>query len=221
MSNPPAFATFAPGQIIETRSAGDRECIFRIEVVSRTARMLTFRQYGEIKRCKIHADEEGEWCNAMGVYSMCPAFHAKNAGRGLAAEAQGAPAPFSFASLFGKGQEPKPSDDAGAAPFSFGSQEIESMAEAADAEASEQGGKLIPFPSSPYRHFISSGETVIRTPNGSRYSFGAVGPEALQVMRDEMERKFQERAARHARHMAALDAVISGASVSTPEALRH
>ena len=67
---------FEAGKTYTTRSIGNHDCIFKIEVLKRTAKMVTIRDiWGQEKRCKIYTDTNGEWIQPE-KYSMAPIFSA-------------------------------------------------------------------------------------------------------------------------------------------------
>lgn len=70
---------FQVGQKLSTRSIGDHECIFRAEVLKRTAKTLTIndRIDGTFKRCKIHMNNGIEFIYPYGRYSLAPIFKAE------------------------------------------------------------------------------------------------------------------------------------------------
>jgi len=72
--------TITQGQIIKTRSTGDHDCIYTIEILSRSANnyaMVKIESQEKPVRRKIHTREDGrEFVMAFGRYSMAPAFYA-------------------------------------------------------------------------------------------------------------------------------------------------
>ena len=69
------------GQVLNARSAGDHNCIWRAEVVSRTAKQVTVKMAGywegEPKRFGVKLDSQGvEYIKALGSYSLAPCFQA-------------------------------------------------------------------------------------------------------------------------------------------------
>ena len=68
---------FAQGQKLSTRSICNHDCIFRGEVLKRTAKTVTIDVRGEAKRCKVHLDDDGtEFIFPFGRYSMAAIFRA-------------------------------------------------------------------------------------------------------------------------------------------------
>jgi len=70
--NEAAIATFKVGEKYETRSHGDYDCIFRFEVVARTAKFVTFAQYGKTFRVGIKIHDGYEYVLPYGAYSLAP-----------------------------------------------------------------------------------------------------------------------------------------------------
>ena len=67
---------FETGKTYQTRSICDSGCIFSITVLSRTAKMLTFKQWdGQTRRTKIQNDTDGEYIQPD-RYSMSPIYRA-------------------------------------------------------------------------------------------------------------------------------------------------
>jgi len=67
---------FEAGKVYQTRAIGDSECIFEIEVISRTAKMVTFKQFdGRVRRSKVQLDESGEYITPD-RYSFAPTYRA-------------------------------------------------------------------------------------------------------------------------------------------------
>ena len=64
---------FVPGKTYWTRSIGDQDCIFKITVVSRTAKFVTTT---EGKRLGVALWEGVERVKPCGTYSMCPVISA-------------------------------------------------------------------------------------------------------------------------------------------------
>ena len=66
------------GDTLEARSFGDYDCIFRAEVLSRTAKTATVRVHGDERRCRVQVCKHsgGEYIKAMGSYSGAPRFYA-------------------------------------------------------------------------------------------------------------------------------------------------
>lgn len=68
--------TFTLGQQLTARSTCDHDCIFKTTVLKVTAKTVTVKIQGNVKRCKIHSDDNGLYINALGIYSMSPRFRA-------------------------------------------------------------------------------------------------------------------------------------------------
>lgn len=69
--------TFETGQTYEARSMCDWDCIFRFEVISRTAKFVVFEMdRGDMYRVGVKVDEQGEWAMPFGRYSMAPVIRA-------------------------------------------------------------------------------------------------------------------------------------------------
>jgi hypothetical protein len=67
---------FVVGQTYTARSICDYDTIYSFTIVARTAKMITFRQYGETKRCGVYTLDGVEHCKPYGTYSMCPVISA-------------------------------------------------------------------------------------------------------------------------------------------------
>ncbi|MGN0522576.1 MAG: hypothetical protein ACI4IQ_08085 [Eubacterium sp.] len=65
----------------ECSSACDHNCIWKFEVVKRTANQIIISEGKKQFRCKIHNDEQDntEFVYPLGRYSMCPVLKAKYA----------------------------------------------------------------------------------------------------------------------------------------------
>lgn len=62
---------FEVGKTYMARSIGDHNCIFKFEVLARTAKRMTLREHGEIY------ERDGiEHCKPHGTYSMCAIIRA-------------------------------------------------------------------------------------------------------------------------------------------------
>jgi hypothetical protein len=62
---------FTVGQHLACRSLCDYDCIFRFEVVARTAKFVTLKYFSDLKRVGIKVDRDGnEYCLPFGNYSM-------------------------------------------------------------------------------------------------------------------------------------------------------
>lgn len=72
--------TITPGQIIKTRSLCDYDCIYTIEILSRSENgfaMVKLEDQEKPVRRKIYTRDDGrEYIMAFGRYSMAPAFYA-------------------------------------------------------------------------------------------------------------------------------------------------
>lgn len=67
---------FRVGQTLASRSLCDHDCIFRGEVLKRTAKTVTVRTMDGEKRCKIHDWDGVEVIYPFGRYSMATIFRA-------------------------------------------------------------------------------------------------------------------------------------------------
>lgn len=67
---------FQVGQTYQTRSVCDSDCIFTLEVISRTAKFLTLKQYGKTFRRGIYVYSNTERCQFSGAHSMAPSISA-------------------------------------------------------------------------------------------------------------------------------------------------
>jgi hypothetical protein len=68
---------FETSKTYETRSICDHNCIFKMEVIKRTAKTLTIRIQNEIKRVRIYIYENSESVKPLGNYSMAPIMRAE------------------------------------------------------------------------------------------------------------------------------------------------
>ena len=59
-----------------TRSACDHDCIFTMEVISRTEKTIKADVDGAVKTLRIKTDSRGEYVLPYGRYSMCPVIEA-------------------------------------------------------------------------------------------------------------------------------------------------
>jgi hypothetical protein len=66
------------GQTLITRSSGDYDCVFSLQVISRTAKMATIKWQGQTRRAKIHSFDGIEYVQPEN-YSMAPIFRADRA----------------------------------------------------------------------------------------------------------------------------------------------
>lgn len=72
---------FEVGKTYATRSICDHDCIYTIEVIKRTDKTITYKEYDTVRRAKIRFNDDYEYIR-VGNYSMAPNFSAK----GLAIE---------------------------------------------------------------------------------------------------------------------------------------
>lgn len=68
---------FEIGKEYFARSACDHECIFKVKIVKRTAKTVTFLRDGKEHRTKLFTDDHGEYI-APYRYSMAPIFRAEH-----------------------------------------------------------------------------------------------------------------------------------------------
>jgi hypothetical protein len=75
---PTAVAAFEVGSTYEAVSACDSDCIWTLEVLSRTAKFVTLRdvQSGETNRVGVRSYGGEEWASPFGTYSMAPVIRA-------------------------------------------------------------------------------------------------------------------------------------------------
>jgi uncharacterized protein YabE (DUF348 family) len=59
-----------------TRSICDHDCIFRMQVISRTAKTIKAKIQGQIKTLRITVRDGVEEVKPLGSYSMCPVIKA-------------------------------------------------------------------------------------------------------------------------------------------------
>lgn len=59
---------------LTARSVCDYDCIFKVELIKRTAKTATIKYHGVPRRCKIHVRDGEEFIYALGTYSMAPIF---------------------------------------------------------------------------------------------------------------------------------------------------
>lgn len=67
---------FETGKTYTARSVCDYDCVFSMDVMSRTEKTVTVKVMGETKRCKIKEIDGVEAVYALGRYSMAPLFRA-------------------------------------------------------------------------------------------------------------------------------------------------
>ena len=68
---------FEIGKTYGCRSICDSNCIFEYEVLNRTAKQVTLRNWqGEIVRRGVQVDNGEEFCRPEGSYSMAPVIRA-------------------------------------------------------------------------------------------------------------------------------------------------
>jgi hypothetical protein len=70
------IAVFKVGQTITARSICDYDCIFSIEILSRTKHFVTVKDMYETHKCKITVWGGRETIKPFGSYSMSPIFKA-------------------------------------------------------------------------------------------------------------------------------------------------
>ena len=68
---------FITGKTYQTRSIGDYNCIFRMEVLSRTEKTIQTYQLGKAKTLRIKINNGVEFVKPLGSYSMCPIITAE------------------------------------------------------------------------------------------------------------------------------------------------
>ncbi|HFL3570497.1 TPA: hypothetical protein ACG3PM_003810 [Clostridioides difficile] len=68
---------FEVGKTYATRSICDHDCIYTIEVIKRTDKTITYKEYDTVRRAKIRFNDDYEYIR-VGNYSMAPNFSAKN-----------------------------------------------------------------------------------------------------------------------------------------------
>jgi hypothetical protein len=68
---------FTIGEQLAARSLCDYDCIYRFEVLSRTAKFVTLKYFNEEKRVGIKVRDGREYCYPLGSYSMAPSVHAQ------------------------------------------------------------------------------------------------------------------------------------------------
>ena len=64
------------GKEYKTRSLGDHDCIFTIQITGRTAKTVSYNYLGWSRRSMVHVDQDGEWIQPD-RYSMAPTFRAR------------------------------------------------------------------------------------------------------------------------------------------------
>jgi hypothetical protein len=70
---------FTVGQHLACRSSCDYDCIFRFEVVARTAKFVTLKYFNDLKRVGVKVDRDGvEYCLPFGNYSMAAYLQAND-----------------------------------------------------------------------------------------------------------------------------------------------
>lgn len=69
---------FEVGDKLAARSISDYDCIFRFEVVARTAKFVTVTDGYDTRRCAVKIDRDGrEYLFPLGHFSMAPIVRAK------------------------------------------------------------------------------------------------------------------------------------------------
>ena len=66
---------FEVGKEYKTRSIGDYDCIFTIQITGRTAKTVSYNYLGRSRRSMVYVDQDGEWIQPD-RYSMAPTFRA-------------------------------------------------------------------------------------------------------------------------------------------------
>lgn len=69
------FTKFIVGQSYGSRSACDSDCIFSMEIVSRTEKTATVKEHDKVRRYKIH-NYDGVESISRGNYSMAGSWYA-------------------------------------------------------------------------------------------------------------------------------------------------
>lgn len=69
------MAQFEIGKEYKTRSIGDYDCIFTIQITGRTAKTVSYNYLGRSRRSMVHVDQDVEWIQPD-RYSMAPTFRA-------------------------------------------------------------------------------------------------------------------------------------------------
>lgn len=69
--------TFIVGRSYAVRSICDYDCVFRFEVVGRTAKTVTLSAHGKQVRRKVRVICGAEACDPHGRYSMSPVLSAE------------------------------------------------------------------------------------------------------------------------------------------------
>jgi hypothetical protein len=67
---------FETGKTYSARSIGDSDCVFSFTILKRTAKYITIKAQGEIKRVCIYEYDGAENARPLGNYSMCPVIKA-------------------------------------------------------------------------------------------------------------------------------------------------
>lgn len=69
---------FEVGKTYATRSVCDHDCMFTIEVIKRTDKTITYKEYDTVRRAKIRFNNDNCEYIRIGNYSMSPNFSAKD-----------------------------------------------------------------------------------------------------------------------------------------------
>lgn len=70
---------FVPGMTYTTRSLCNYDCIYKMQVIDRTAKTIVVLWDGKEKRLRVKRDlhTDTEFVLPAGRYSMCPVIHAE------------------------------------------------------------------------------------------------------------------------------------------------
>ena len=69
----------------ESRSICDNECIFKINVISRTAKTISYKYLNQVRRSSVKFDSQGNEYIKPDNYSMAPIFRAERQATSLTA----------------------------------------------------------------------------------------------------------------------------------------
>ena len=78
-TNTTEIIRFAVGDQLTARSLADYDCIFRFEVLSRTAKFVTMKYWNQEKKVGIKVRDGREFCYPLGTHSMAVSVHAQEA----------------------------------------------------------------------------------------------------------------------------------------------
>lgn len=72
-------ASFEVGSTYQARSACDSDCIWTLEVISRTAKFVTLKDVdtGATMRVGVRSHDGEEWASLFGSFSMAPVIRAE------------------------------------------------------------------------------------------------------------------------------------------------